>query len=218
MRASRPGSLDDAICRLPRSAPIASFYLYPPEASVFDNVQFQNASYDPAGVGFDSVKWDLGDGTTATGFYLTHQYATEGDYPVSLTVTTYDGRSASASQTVRVRTRDVAITKFMTPQSASSGQTRSITVGINSRRYPENVEVLLYKGTPTGSQLIGSLTQWVPVRPSNRTTDFDFTYTFTPADAQIGKVTFKAVATIRDGRDALPADNEAISAPVRVNR
>lgn len=38
----------------------------------------------------------------------------------------------------------------------------------------------------------------------------------TDDDAYLGKVTFKAEAQIRDARDALPADNEAISRPVRV--
>jgi hypothetical protein len=32
-----------------------------------------------------------------------------------------------------------------------------------------------------------------------------------------GKITFKANATILDHRDALPADNELISAPVKLS-
>jgi len=58
----------------------------------------------------------------------------------------------------------------------------------------------------------------VPVRPSNRTTDFNFSYTFTSEDAAIGKVTFRAVASIIEARDALSADNEAISSPTKVGR
>jgi len=58
----------------------------------------------------------------------------------------------------------------------------------------------------------------VPVRSANRTTDFNFSYTFTSADAQVGKVTFKAVANIFGARDALPADNEAIATPIKVSR
>ena len=67
-------------------------------------------------------------------------------------------------------------------------------------------------------QLVGSLTQVVPVRASNRTTDFSFSYTFADADAQIGKVTFKAVANLLGARDALPADNQAVALPTKVNR
>jgi hypothetical protein len=57
----------------------------------------------------------------------------------------------------------------------------------------------------------------VPVRSGNRTTDFAFSYTFTAADKALGKVTFKAVANLLNGRDALPADNETISSPTKVN-
>jgi hypothetical protein len=38
----------------------------------------------------------------------------------------------------------------------------------------------------------------------------------TQADGSLGKVTFKAVATIIDHRGALPGDNELSSTPVRI--
>jgi len=62
------------------------------------------------------------------------------------------------------------------------------------------------------------LTQVVPVRASNRTTDFSFSYTFADVDAQIGKVTFKAVANLLGARDALPVDNQAVALPTKVNQ
>jgi len=198
--------------------PVAGFFVSPGDPSVFDVVQFSDASFDPGEVGVQSQEWTFGDGATGTGCCPTHQYAADGSYTVQLTVTTFDGRTASTPQTVLVRTHDVAITKFSVPKSASAGQTRGIAVGINSRRYPETVEVQLLKSVPGGFQFVGVLTQSVPVRPSNRTTDFSFSYTFTSADAQVGKVTFKAVARIVDARDALPADNEAIASPTKVNR
>jgi PKD repeat protein len=200
--------------------PVANFGFSPFDPSVFDVVQFFDFSSDPGEVGVQSRVWDFGDGTTTTTTECcpSHQYAADGDYAVQLTVTTVDGRTASTSQTVLVRTHDVAITKFTVPKSASAGQTRSIVVGINSKRYPETVEVQLFKSIPGGFQFVGSLSQSVPVRPSNRTTDFNFSYTFTDADAQVGKVTFKAVANIIGARDALPADNEAIAPPTKVSR
>lgn len=91
-------------------------------------------------------------------------------------------------------------------------------VGLNSKRYPEAVQVQLFTSVPGGYQLVGSLTQSVPVCAANRTTDFSFSYTFTSADAQIGKVTFRALALVVGLRDALPADNEAIADPTKVNR
>ncbi len=198
--------------------PVASFYYYPNDPSIFDTMGFNDNSYDPGQLGFKSWSWDLGDGQTATGQGVSHQYAADGDYAVKLTVVTNDERTASTSQVVHVKTHDVAITRFTAPQSASVGQTRSIAVDVNSKRYVENVQVQLFKSVPGGYQLVGTLTQQVPVRPSNRTTAFAFSYTFTKDDAAMGKVTFRAVATIMDARDALPADNEAIASPTKVNR
>jgi hypothetical protein len=139
---------------------------------------------------------------------------------VELTATTFDGRSASASQVVHVKTHDVAIMKFLVPQVAGVGQTRMISAGISDSRYPETVQVQLFKSVPgsfNNFQLVGTLTQSVPVLPGNRTTPFDFSYTFTSDDAAAGKVTFEAVATIVGARDAQPADNTVIALPTRVN-
>jgi PKD repeat protein len=198
--------------------PVANFGFQPTDPSIFDTVQFFDFSFDPGGVGFQSATWSFGDGATGTGCCPTHRYTADGDYTAQLTITTFDGRSAWATQAVHVRTHDVAITKLSAPQAASSGQTRQITVGVNTRRYPETVQVQLFKSVPNGLQLVGTLTQSVPVRPSNRTTDFGFSYTFSSDDAIVGKVTFKAVATVVGARDALPTDNEAIASPTKVNK
>ena len=198
--------------------PVANFFFSPFDPSVFDNVQFFDQSFDPGGIGFAPQAWAFGDGTSGSGGGPTHRYAADGDYTVQLTVTTLDGRSAVAPQTVHVRTHDVAITRFSTPNAASSGQTRRIVVSVTSRRYAETVEVQVFKSAPGGLQQFGSQTQSLPLGPGNGSTDFAFSYTFTDGDAQIGKVTFKAVAVISGARDALPADNEAIALPTKVNR
>jgi hypothetical protein len=197
--------------------PQVNFYYYPGDPSMFDTVQFYDATWDPGGAGVQTQIWDFGDGVTAEGCCPSHRYATDGSYTVTLAVTTTDGRTGSASQTVNVMTRDVAITKFTVPKAASAGQTRQVVVSVNSRHYVEQVTVELYKSVPGGDEWVGALSQEVPVRPSNRTTDFKFSYTFTPDDAALGKVTFRAVATIQNGRDALPADNQAIASPTKVN-
>ena len=109
-------------------------------------------------------------------------------------------------------THDVAITKFTVPTSASVGQTRSITVGISNKRYPETVQVQLLKSNSQGGfDQIGTLTQPVPVTTGKGTTSFAFSYLFTPSDAVVGKVTFEAIATIQGARDALPTDNTALA-------
>jgi hypothetical protein len=202
----------------PTPPPEVTFFYYPGDPSRFDTVDFYDNSGDPGGVGIQTEEWNFGDGSTGTGCCPTHQYSADGDYTVTLAVTTYDGRSASASQPLSVRTHDVAITRFNTPQSAKAGQTRTITVGVNNKSNAETVEVQLFRSVPGGWVYFASLTQYVPPRNANRTTDFSFSYTFTPQDAGYGKVSFRAVANIQNARDAFPADNEAISSPVKVSR
>jgi PKD domain len=200
--------------------PVANFFVSPGDPSIFDTVQFINDSSDPGGAGFTKDEYNFGDGTTAAGCCAnqpgfvdtTHRYAKDGDYTVTDTVTTQDGRTASTSQVIQIRTHDVAITKFSVPTSASVGQTRSITVGISDKRYPETVQVQLLKSNSQGGfDPVGTLTQSVAVQEGKSTAPFAFSYTFTPADAETGKVTFEAIATIQGARDALPVDNIAIA-------
>jgi len=196
--------------------PQANFGFFPGDPSMFDVVQFQDFSFDPAFIGFEPPQWSFGDGTTGTGFFPTHRYAADGDYQVDLTVTTHDGRSASTSRPLQVRTHDVAITRLQAPSSGMAGKTSKISVDIRSNRYPETVQVQMFKSVPGGFQLVATSTQTLPTR--NRVTSVAFSYTFTPDDASIGKVTFKAVANLLGARDALPADNEAVAPPTKVNR
>jgi hypothetical protein len=199
--------------------PVAGMYYYPSNPSSYSIVQFLDQSNDPGNTAFQSFSWDFGDGTTSTEIHATHQYAADGDYTVEHSVTTVDGRTDSISQVVQVRTHDVAITRLAAPISASVGQTRQITVSVNNKRYDETVLVELYKSTPNGYQFVGSYTQFVPVRPSNRSTNFTFNYTFTSSDASIGKVTFRAIAIVVNTYDAFPIDNELISSPpTKINR
>jgi hypothetical protein len=191
-------------------------YFYPWEPSVYDDIYFYGSG-DPGAGRIESYTWDLGDGTIATGQSVQHRYAADGDYPVKFTVITNDGRTASASQQISVRTRDVAITKFSTPQTAKAGQTRQLSIGVVNKQETVEVSVNVYKSTPYGFEFVGTSHQSVHARSGNRTTEFTLNYTFTNGDASIGKVTFKAHASILNGRDALPADNEAISSPTRVN-
>jgi hypothetical protein len=196
--------------------PQANFFYSPFDPSMFDTVNFNDGSFDPGGLGIKSQAWSFGDGASATGCCVTHRFAADGDYTVTDTVSTTDGRTASATQTVHVRTHDVAITKFSVPSSASVGQTRQIVVGISSKRSQETVQVQLSRSTPSGFQVVGTLTQTVPVNPGNQTTPFTFDYSFTNDDASTGKVTFQATATIVGARDALPGDNTATATPTFV--
>jgi len=201
--------------------PVADFQIFNFQPSRFEEVVFFSSSFDPSGIGIETYLWDFGDGTTFEtndACCPRHLYAADGDYTVQLTVTTFDGRSASTSKIISIETHDVAITKFSVPKSASPGQTRGITVGVNSRLFPEQVQVDLFRSLPGGGfAQVGSLVQSVPVRSGNRTTSFPFSYTFTSEDGAVGKVTFRATATILTHRDALPGDNEAIAPPTKVS-
>jgi PKD repeat protein len=198
--------------------PQANFYYYPNDPSKFDTVQFNDGSYDPGNVGFQTYTWDFGDGIVASGYSATHKYTTDGNYQVTHTVTTTDGRTASITQTVQVRTHDVAITKLTSPNSANVGQTKTITVALRNVAYPETVQIDLYKSTPNGFVWIASVTKSVPALSGNRTTAVDFSYKFITDDARLGKVTFKAVATLVGARDAYPSDNEAVSSITKVSK
>ena len=199
--------------------PVVSLYYYPGDPSVFDAVQFSDSgTYDPASAGITSEAWSFGDGGTASnpGCCPTHRYLADGTYHVTLTVTTTDGRTGSITRDVDVRTHDVSIAKLTVPQSASVGQSRPIVVGLSNRRYPETVRIDLYRSTANGFVQFASSTQSVPVKSGGKTSDFSFNYVFTSDDAAIGKVTFRAVATIVTARDALLADNDIVSLPTKV--
>lgn len=160
--------------------------------------------------------WDLGDDSTATEATVQHSYAADGDYPVTLSIVTTSGRTATTTRVISVRTHDVAIKKLARPASARVGQTRKVVVSVSNSRYPENVRVELYKSVPGGFAYVGFLRQYVNAKPKGQVTDFYLGYTFTPEDAQVGKVLFKAIAEIDGQRDAFPADNEFISFAVKV--
>jgi PKD repeat protein len=209
------GTVSFAIDTAPN--PVAGFSYYPSDPSSVDTIQFVDQSSDPGQVGFSAWRWDFGDGSSSSAQSPTHRYLADGDYKAGLTVTSSDGRTASTSQVVHVRTHDVSIAKLVVPQSSGVGQTRSISVGISNTRYPETVQVQLLKSSATGWTVVGTLTQSVPVRSSNRTTDFAFSYTFTSDDAALGKVSFRAVASIVNARDALPGDNDVTALPTNVH-
>jgi PKD repeat protein len=59
-------------------------------------------SYDPDGGNITLYMWDFGDGKTATGVNVTHTYAANGTYTITLTVTDDEGAKDSVSTDVTV--------------------------------------------------------------------------------------------------------------------
>jgi hypothetical protein len=196
---------------------VVGFYYSPGDPSVFDTIQFYDHSYDRAQVGIAMRSWSFGDGIMADGCCPMHRYTADGAYTLTLTVTTVDGRVASRSRDVLVETHDVAVARVVVPETASVGQTATITIGLTNTRYPETVRVQLLKSVADrGWCEVGLLTLEVPVLGGRRTTDLDFDYTFTREDAQLRGVEFRAVATIQGARDALPDDNTSGSHTTQV--
>ncbi|NUT52615.1 MAG: PKD domain-containing protein [Saccharothrix sp.] len=196
--------------------PIQPSFSHDPEfPTSLTETGFANSSTIPDNSGPVAVRWDFGDGATAAGGYARHRFAADGDYRVTMTVEAADGRTATTSEVVPVRTHDVAITRFTTPSAATVGTTKALNVRVANTRYAEDVTVVLYRSTPSGWSEVGRYTQYVPASPTG-VVNFPFNYTFRPDDATLGKVTFRAVATPVGVPDALPLDNEVISATTAV--
>lgn len=171
---------------------------------------------DPAGQ-LVNVKWDLGGGNTASEPFVRHRYERDGAYIATATAITDDGRTATASTTVSVRTHDVEIAALNVPKAGRQGQQRTVTIEVTNTHYTESVEVTLFKSTPSGEFVpIGTDTKRVRARRSNQATSFSFAYVFTDEDAHATKLTFRATATIAGFRDALPADNTLLAPATRV--
>ncbi len=83
--------------------PIARFSVSPNEPTTADTVQVFDCSSDPRDVGIAWRAWDFGDGATSVGLAPVHRYAQAGEYEVTLTLATFDGRVGIQSQTVAIR-------------------------------------------------------------------------------------------------------------------
>jgi PKD domain len=97
----------------------------PTDPSTFDTTQFSAFVFDPAASGsVQSERWDFGDGSAADGFSVSHQYAADDTYEVTLTVTMTDGRVATARVPLAVKTHDVAISKLLARRRRQSDRAR----------------------------------------------------------------------------------------------
>jgi PKD repeat protein len=83
--------------------PAACFGVSVEEPTTADTIQFFDASHDPADVGIAWRAWDFGDGATGVGSSPVHRYSESGQFEVTLTLATFDGRVGSSRQVVEVR-------------------------------------------------------------------------------------------------------------------
>lgn len=190
------------------------------ERSIFEDIPFSVYHYGNLNEQV-STAWDFGDGTTtppSTATTSAHRYAKDGSYTVTVRATSTDGRTATDSVAVVVKTHDLGITKFSVPSSARAGQQKEITVKVGNTRYLEkNASVALYKAVGYDWVLIGWLKRDVPAHPTDTVT-FKFTYTFTDEDAALGKATLRAQASVPSPAwDALPIDNDVTAVATTVH-
>src|SRR3954452_14250027 len=131
--ASRNRCLDSAETRSRASAPVtclpvAGFGCTPQEPTVFEPVRFFDYSYDPGGRGIIAWHWDFGDGSSSVEPRPTHRFGVDGDYDVSLTAQTPDGRGGSSERVIRVRTHEVRIVSVEAPARCGTGERVGIRI------------------------------------------------------------------------------------------
>lgn len=220
VRVSGPGDAREPITLTLDDAPALSPSIYqsPSSPSVFDTVSFSAESWSDIDKPMTAA-WEFGDGATAgaTTQPVSHRYAKDGTYTATVHATSPDGRTATKSVQVVVNTHDVGIARFSVPASAREGDSKPISVDVSNTRYTETATVVLTKHDGTFWREVGRLTLEVPARPT-RTVRFPFSYTFSPDDAAMGKVSFRAELRLDyPVRDARPVDNEVIAIATTVN-
>ncbi len=71
-------------------------------AGVGDLVQFHLTNQSPSGTWLTSLEWDLGNGSTGTGWYTDERYQSAGSYTVTLTATNNEGTTTTDEVTVNI--------------------------------------------------------------------------------------------------------------------
>ena len=200
--------------------PVANFTVSPAEPYYAPVTLTFNASSSTPDGGYltdpGSYFWDFGDGTNATGMIVGHTYTLAGNYNVTLNVTDSEGLSDSTWKSVIVNTLSVAVTNVV-PSFSEAFHTWgapyydiyvNVTV-MNNGTVPINCTVTAYyDGYPIGTLPVTNL-------PSGNeaTLTFNWNLTNVPDNATY---TIKANATLLDGVDANPDNNEKVDGQVKV--
>jgi hypothetical protein len=197
----------------PQIKPVVSWTL-PERPGVFDQVRFGIDPGDPAGRWLSGGEARFGDGTSAVipavpgQAEVSHRYAADGEYELTITGRTADGRSGTSTQTVKIETHDVTVAKIAAPATAKVGETGYLEVSVTNTRYDEDVVVeLLRRGANGYYSVVGTVRQHVA---KDGTAVVPFTYTYSADDAALGKATLKARVRLDGREDDNPADNERV--------
>ena len=198
-----------------RTPPVAGFGWAPADASTHDTIRFYDYSYDPGHQGIATRRWEFGDGTLSDEAQPEHRYGADGEYDVTLTTWTVDGRSCTYVQALRVRTRHVSITSFTTPHRCTRGQRADVTIGITSAQLDEIVDVVLLKRRaerdPSSAEQLSRSTVIVRGGCRGAETLVTIPVTFSADDATSGSVTLEARISILAARDPAPSGHSAVA-------
>ena len=85
--------------------PVARFTVRPSTPSITDTVELLDYSADPEHIGIAWRAWDFGDGVTSVGPAPVHRYGAAGEYEITLTLATFDGRTSRRSTSIRIQAK-----------------------------------------------------------------------------------------------------------------
>ena len=105
-----------------------------------------------------SYAWNFGDGTTATGETVDHQFTSEGDRTVSLTVTDADGQTGTASTTISPALKVTTVSFSPAAIDANSEFTMSETVTNEGTTTVTGVTPTASVADPTIASVVGAPT------------------------------------------------------------
>jgi len=135
--------------------PIASFEESATRVYTGEIIYFNaSSSYDPDG-SIVSYFWSFGDGTNATGVTVTHAYADNGTYIVTLTVTDNDGATASNSSTKTVLNRPPTAIFTESAEAVYTGEI--ITFNASGSYDPDGMIVSYFWAFGDGTNATGTI-------------------------------------------------------------
>jgi PKD repeat protein len=130
----------------PNGAPVPAFTFSPAAPTAFQTVFFDASGTTDEGVacgGRCSYTWSFGDGGSASGMNVTHEFRASGSYTVALRVTDERGQSVQTSQAVTVEKSAAPSAEFeFSPASPRYGQQIFFTA--EKSRAPEGRHIVSY--------------------------------------------------------------------------
>jgi len=148
------------VSQSPKGELVAMFDMTPPSAKPFEDVTFDaSPSTAHEGEQIVSYRWNLGDGTKATGKTVTHSYDKTGIYNVKLTVEEGDGDTDSLEKTIEVSVTDPVPRFEISPKKPTPGDTVTFDAS-GSKPLAQGIMIKEYKwefgdGTSATGQKVG---------------------------------------------------------------